>query len=73
MPILISHVFSWKTKFRNTDVDITFLFPRCKIVTNKTSKVFIGNVLSNQSNIYVGASYKKNNIAENNFRKKVHL
>ena len=42
MPILISHVFSWKTKFRNTDVDITFLFPRCKIVTNKTSKVFIG-------------------------------
>ena len=54
-------------------VDITCFFPRCKIFTNKTEKVFTGNILWNQSNISVGAFYKKKLIAENNFHKKFHL
>ena len=37
-PLLINHVFSWKTKLKHTGVDITcfFYFSRCKIFTNKT-------------------------------------
>ena len=35
-PLLINHIFSWKSKLKHTGVDITCFFSRCKIFTNKT-------------------------------------
>ena len=46
-PLLINHIFSWKSKLKQTGVDITCFFPRrktwlkMKIKPNKKWKVFL--------------------------------
>ena len=35
-PLLINHVFSWKSKLKRTSVDITCFFQDEKIFNNKT-------------------------------------
>ena len=47
IPLLINHI-SWKGKLKHTGVDIAYFFPRCKLFTNNTEKVFLGSALWNQ-------------------------
>ena len=69
---LINQVFSWKIKHKHIGVDIMCFFSKCRIFTNKT--YFFGIVLWNQSNIEVGAFYKKKLIAfiGKQFLQKIH-